>query len=480
MQRARRLAGSLAVLIALFAAPARASTLQTSVTAALHAAPTLAGAHVGVLVLDADSGATLFARSADDDFVPASTLKLIVGSAALARLGTAFTFVTSVEAEGTLAAGTLSGDLYLRGGGDVQLSQTDLDAAAAAVAGSGIARIAGGVIADATRYDAPRYPSGWEIDDVPYEYAAVPSALGMDLNVAHVRVLPGDAPGSPTTLQTNVQSGVVTIENASVTGPPGSRDTTDLARPWDRPTTVVVTGRYPMAAPPSDDLTPALPDPARFTADGFARALAAHGVAANDAIASGTTPPDARVLWSHRSKPLRLLLRDFWLPSTNLLGEQLLEELGAQSATAVGDTRMRGLTLERAWLRSIGVEPETLTLADGSGLSSYDRVTPRALVTVLRADWRGPQRAIVLAALPVAGVSGTLGGLFDEAPLRGAIVAKTGSMNHARLLAGYAHTVHGRTVVFALMIDEWTDPSAGAEAAMDAARAKILAAIVEN
>lgn len=483
---ARRAAGLFAAglfaaaLAAGAVAPARASNVAAVVGAALRA-PTLAGAHVGLLVVDADRGTTLYARGPDDDFVPASTLKLIVGSAALARFGPAFTFSTSVETDGSVTAGTLAGNLYLRGGGDVQLTDADLDEAASAVAASGVVRVTGGVVADATRYDAPRYPPGWEIDDIPYEYAAVPSALGMDLNVAHVRVLPGDAPGAPTTLQVSPQSDVLTVENASITGSPASQDTTDLLRPWDRPGTVVVTGRYPLGAPPSDDLTPALPDPARFTADRFQRALSAHGVTVTGELSAGATPPGARGLWTHRSKPLRALLRDFWPPSTNLLGEQLLEELGAQAPPAsFGDTRARGLAAERVWLRSIGVDPGTLTLVDGSGLSSYDRVTPRALADVLVADWRGPQRATVLAALPVAGTSGTLSNLFGQPPLRGAIVAKTGSMNHARLLAGYARTQGGRTLVFGLMIDEWTGDSAGAERALDAARAKMLAALVED
>ncbi|MEO6836033.1 MAG: D-alanyl-D-alanine carboxypeptidase, partial [Candidatus Tumulicola sp.] len=120
----------------------------------------------------------------------------------------------------------------------------------------------------------------------------------------------------------------------------------------------------------------------------------------------------------------------------------------------------------------------TLTIADGSGLSAYDRVTPRALITILQADWRGPQRATVLAALPVAGVSGTLRSTFAHAPLEGNVYAKTGTTNHARLLAGYARTRSGDTVIFALMVNNWMDASANGANALDAARGAILSAIV--
>jgi D-alanyl-D-alanine carboxypeptidase/D-alanyl-D-alanine-endopeptidase (penicillin-binding protein 4) len=461
---------------------ANASPAQTAAIESALDAPTLAGAHAGVLAVDAENGTVLYARNADDDFVPASTLKLVVGSAALARLGATFTFATSVEAAGSIAGGTLDGDLYLRGGGDAQLSPADLDAAAAAVAAAGVRRVAGALVGDASRYDAPRYPPGWSIDDIPYEYAAVPSALSLGLNVAHVRVLPGDAAGAPAILRVRPQSGAFTVENAALTGAPRVTDSTDLERPWDRPQTIRVVGTYPLGAPLSDDLEPAVPDPAAYAADLFLQALAARGVTVDAGVRFGGTPAGATLVWTHRSKPLGALLRDFWPPSTNLIGEQLLEELGAQAphrgVLPGSDVRERGIAVENDWLHSIGVDAKTLTIADGSGLSEYDRVTPRALVTILNADWHGPARDTVMAALPVAGASGTLRSTFAAPPLEGAVYAKTGTTNHARLLAGYARTQRGRTVIFALMINDWMDGSANAPTALDAARAKILRALV--
>lgn len=459
--------------------------LQDSIDAALQA-PTLVGAHVGVLVLDAATGTPLYARNAADDFVPASTLKLIVGSAALARLGPAFTFTTEVKATGGIADGTLHGDLYLRGGGDAQLSIDDLAAASRAVSAAGIRRITGSLIADASRYDAPRYPPGWAIDDIPYEYAAVPAALGLDLNVAHVRISPGAIAGDPAVLHVLPQSDAFAVENAVVTGARGSADTTDLERAWDRPRTIRVVGSYPLGELLSDDLVPAVPEPAQYAADAFATALTSEGVTIAGGIRFGITPAGATTLWTHRSKSLDALLRDFWPPSTNLIGEQLLEELGAQAkqrepgdgSRSTLDVRVRGIADEIAWLQSIGVSGDTVTLDDGSGLSAYDRATPRALVSVLQTDWRTPERDAVIAALPVAGTSGTLQSRFGSPPLRGAVFAKTGSLNHARLLAGYVRTERGSTAIFALMINDWMGDSDRAEAALDAVRATILTAIV--
>ncbi len=99
-----------------------------------------------------------------------------------------------------------------------------------------------------------------------------------------------------------------------------------------------------------------------------------------------------------------------WQPSNNLLAESLLD--------ALAPTRDAALARERTWLQSIGIDPTTMTLADGSGLSAYDRISARDLVTILQHDWNGQSRAVVLGALPVAGQSGTLAKVFHRAAAR--------------------------------------------------------------
>ena len=85
------------------------------------------------------------------------------------------------------------------------------------------------------------------------------------------------------------------------------------------------------------------------------------------------------------------------------------------------------------------------------------------MTRILQIAWHSPLRETVLAALPVAGMSGTLHSRFTQPPLRAAVYAKTGSTNHARLLAGYARTPRGRWITFALMINDWMDDSAQAD-----------------
>jgi len=223
-----------------------------------------------------------------------------------------------------------------------------------------------------------------------------------------------------------------------------------------------------------------VPNPPRFAAAAATRAILAGGVRIGNrepvaARASEDASP-VRVVWSHESEPLADLLADMWLPSDNVLAEELLCAVGAQPPEVRG-TREAGLAWEKAWLGKLGVDTgAAFDLEDASGLSAYDRITPRDLVTVLRHDWDGPYHDAVLDALPIAGVRGTLKSSFVGTAAEGRVFAKTGSLSHAGTLAGYVATTKHGAVIFAFQVDDWV----GDPADLRDARSRVLAQFVED
>lgn len=442
-------------------------------------APTLRGAHVGVLVASAADGRTLYARAADATIQPASTLKLLVGSIALERLGPAYTFTTRlVHGDGDT--------LILYGGGDPLLRRADLDAAADAVAQAGIARAQ--VMLDESHVAADeRRAPGWSVDDVLQYYAPVVNGLPFEENVLPVTLAPGATIGLPPAVQLpppfapqTVPPGaclpgptLLTFTVAATTVAAGQPDTSDVtAGPCGD---VVVTGEVPLGAPSHVDA--AIDQPEVLALRYFTDALQRRGITVLPVSPStGPLPgvvaapyaalPAGTVVWRHDGEPLSALLADLWLPSDNLIAEELLREIDV-AANAHPGTLEGGTALERAWLRGIGVDPATVTIADGSGLSQYNRFTPRALVAVLQHDWHGPGRDAVVAALPIAGVRGDLRGAMLGTPAAGHVYAKTGSMSHVRGLAGFVATRTHGTLIFALSIDDWM----GTDADLAAVRA---------
>ena len=99
-------------------------------------------------------------------------------------------------------------------------------------------------------------------------------------------------------------------------------------------------------------------------------------------------------------------------------------------------------------------------MADGSGLSRYNLVSPRLLAGLLVQMDRSGSREVWRASLPIAGVDGTLQARMQEPPLRDNVRAKTGTLTGVRALSGYLTTASGEPVAFAVLVDHHLRPSA--------------------
>jgi D-alanyl-D-alanine carboxypeptidase/D-alanyl-D-alanine-endopeptidase (penicillin-binding protein 4) len=125
-------------------------------------------------------------------------------------------------------------------------------------------------------------------------------------------------------------------------------------------------------------------------------------------------------------------------------------------------------------LNRAGVPERAATLADGSGMSPYNRVSPRGLVTMLRWAAGRPWGSALRASLPIGGVDGTLSRRFREGGLKGRIFAKTGSLTAASALSGYMLSARGETLVFSVLANDVPE-EVGATAIMDRALELIAA-----
>ena len=150
-----------ALLVALGSPAAAAASLQTALAHALRV-PHVSLAATGAVVLDLETGATIYSRNAMLSLLPASNEKLAVTYAALTALGPGFTIETDVLGEGQQAGTTWQGDLVLKGYGDPTLSDADLTALARQVRAAGITQVTGGVLGDESWFDARRTALGWK------------------------------------------------------------------------------------------------------------------------------------------------------------------------------------------------------------------------------------------------------------------------------------------------------------------------------
>ena len=437
------------------------------VDALLGATPASKG-EWGLLIVDAESGETLYELNADKYFVPASNMKLFTTALALAKLGPEYRFHTTVETRGAISSeGVLGGDLTLVGRGDPNLSnrkfpyelkeefdglpEKALLELADAVAAKGVKEISGDVIGDDTYFPRERYPNGWEIDDMVWEYGAAISAIVVDDNTVALTLTPGEQAGNPVQAAVTPATPDFTVENDVTTSAAEMKSDLTLTRePGSH--LVVVKGSLPAKSAPRK-LVLAIEEPAQHAATLLKRLLEERGIKvgglARGCHDHGEVAGDPVVLAEHVSAELGDTVKLINKISQNLHTEMLLRTVARQNGVwATLDELMK---VPSDFYLGAGIAPGDVIQADASGLSRHDLVTPRAIVTLLgfaqKQSWFTPY----YASLPVGGIDGTLEDRMKNTLAAGRIHAKTGSVEHVRTLSGFAEMPGGRRVIFSFL-----------------------------
>jgi D-alanyl-D-alanine carboxypeptidase/D-alanyl-D-alanine-endopeptidase (penicillin-binding protein 4) len=176
--------------------------------------------------------------------------------------------------------------------------------------------------------------------------------------------------------------------------------------------------------------------PALAAATEFRDALRAAGVAVDGTVRVGRADDYSIPLGEVFSPPLATIIRFMDRESDNFTAELLLKQLGAGELDR--GTSAAGASVVMRTLAEAGIPTAGVRIVDGSGLSRLDRLTAESLGGLLKVAWADPiVRPALLAALPVAGVNGTLEGRLRRPPARGRVLAKTGTTRDASALSGY-------------------------------------------
>ena len=439
------------------------------------ARPHLAQARWGIEVREVGTGRVLYSRDAARPAVPASAMKLVVAAAAAHHLAPDHRFRTTLHGTGPVRDGVLEGDLVLYGRGDPMISSrffdsplTVFEALADSLRARGIRRVQGGVIADESWLDAEYVHADWNAYDRLWWYAAPVGALGFNDNSIDVVVRPGAAVGAPARITPAPASAAYSIENASRTVARGGRATLDLAR-GTGPGRVRAAGVIPLGAPVRT-MYFAVEEPARWTGTVFRETLERKGIAFGRTRVEVVSDPvrspaaGAAVLAEWASPPLDHAIGPVLMRSQNWFAELLVKTLGRE-VRGEGSWEA-GLALEREFLvREVGIPAGDFVLRDGSGLSSRNRITARALVTLLEYVRSTPGQRAVLDALPVSGRTGSLERRLEDLP--GRVAAKTGYIRGVDALAGFVTLPDGRELAFAIVSNESREPSARMKAGID-------------
>lgn len=426
--------------------------------------PLLASVHVGVHVVSLESGRTLYDRNAERRFHPASNLKLLTALTALRTLPPDHRFPTRITADAAPdAAGVIRGDLHIKGFGDPEFHVDDLREMVARIAAAGVTAVTGDLVYDDSHFDDRTTGAGWAWEDDARRSWTPIHALTVNDNRVEVFVQAGDAVGDTLLYEITPVTSYVRVINEGRTAPPddvAARENHTVRKQWyPVANRVLIRGDRPLNDPPSTHFIQ-VTDGAAYCAALLAEALADEDVAVGGGIRPGAVPPDAVELALHLSQPLERMLRRAIKNSDTLAAELLLRAVAVAEAGPPG-TAEKGLEAMRRVLADLGLDEAAYRVADGSGLSRYNLISPRQMTTLLRNARRdedlGPE---LWRLLPVAGTDGTLRRRMADGPAAGNLRAKTGTLRGASNLSGFVSTADGEMLVFSIMMAQYLDETA--------------------
>ena len=202
--------------------------------------------------------------------------------------------------------------------------------------------------------------------------------------------------------------------------------------------------------------------PALTAAQLFRQDLRRAGITVHGEAALGVASTDAAPLAQVQSAPLSVLVRHMDVYSDNFYAEMLLKEVGAVQGSF--GSAAAGIAVERRLLEEAGVPLAGVRTVDSSGLSLLDRWTSVGLATLLRTMWQDEElRPYLVAALPIAGKTGTLEHRMRTGPARGLVRAKTGTTSNASSLSGFV----GDRYAFSILENGSPVPVLNAEASQN-------------
>ncbi|MDR6786370.1 D-alanyl-D-alanine carboxypeptidase/D-alanyl-D-alanine-endopeptidase (penicillin-binding protein 4) [Pedobacter africanus] len=350
-----------------------------------------------LVVLDAGTGKTLFARNENIGLATASTLKTITAATAFSLLGKDFQYQTTLAYTGNITAdGTLKGNLVIIGSGDPTLGSeryqnkeiTVLSEWAAAIQKAGIKRIEGAVIGDDRIFGTQTTPEGWTWQDIGNYYGAGTSGLAWRENQFDIHLKPGSGINEEVKLlRTIPEMPYLKVVNELKTGASGSGDNAYAFLP-PYTTVAYLRGSWGMGIGKSG-ISAALPDPAYDLAFRLQDTLKRLGITSGQpattarlmALENRPVPVITQKLSTISSPSLSEMSYWFLKKSINLYGESFLKTIALKSEKAAGTAN--GAKTEIAFWADKGIDKNALNIIDGSGLSPANRVTAAAMASIL-------------------------------------------------------------------------------------------------
>lgn len=435
-----------------------AASLPPTVQQALKTARLPASAMSVLIAPVRAQGQPLLSIGADRPLNPASVMKLVTTYAALDLLGPEHRWHTGFYSTAVVERGVLQGDLYVRGGGDPKWVRERIEAALLDLQTQGVRAIAGDLVLDHSGFDVPPLNAGDFDGEHLRPYNVTPDALLVNFKSVLLHFTPDPEAGVAWVRSEPPLMGLAVDTTVPLTTRACVDWRTRLQADFSDPNAIRLNGSY--AERCGEQVWPvAYQDPASYAARALEGLWRNGGGVLTGRVRSGITPADARLILASDSLPLSDIIADVNQFSNNVMAQQVFlslattraapsmtQTLGRSAAPPVvaGFERSREV-LARWWANTFGPSVAAPVVDNGSGLSRQERITPAALLHLLRHAAQHPHAGPFLQSLSVAGINGTTRRMAQSpnSLAHGRAWIKTGTLRDVVGIAGYVDTRNG-------------------------------------
>lgn len=405
---------------------------------------------IGVFIASLNRGDALFSNDAGKLLNPASCTKIITTAAALKLLGPDYRFKTKFYTDVRPAAGRV-GKLWVRGYGDPSIVLEKLWKIARNIANTGLKEITGDIVIDDYFFDDYKYPGF--IPESGRAYNSLTGAVSLNYNTVTVVVTPESRIGLPANVVPDTAGPYFRIVNSATTGPRGSKNSIAVSRKKQNGEDVIyVSGKIPVESEPFY-LYKNITNPPLYFGLALKSLLEQNGIKVGGNVVRSAAPTSAYQIFENSSKPLSVLLRDMNKYSNNFIAEQVVKTLAAEVGSVPGTTE-KGIEVISNFLDHLGIDRNSYSLINGSGLTQKNRVTSTMLVKVIAhiySDFKIAPEA--LSTFSIAGVDGTVKDRLTSERIAGLARAKTGTLNGVSTLAGIIPSSSGEVLAYAILMN---------------------------
>lgn len=422
----------------------------------------LEGSQIGLAYMLPNSN-QIYGMNIDTYYHPASTQKVVTALAALLYLGPNYELTTKLDVgKNAIAAnnklmvdsmGALNSNVVVKFSGDPTLRVDHYKTLLAVLQKHGVRRIKGKVLLDVTRFGGPSRGNGWSWDDLPACFTAPSAPIILNRNCTFAQLSSTPVGGHPEPL---IPRGTPIHITADVT----TVNASDYGGDCILEANLFIDNKYHLTGciPYQKNQKPwplslAVADAERWGLDWTKKILGDLNITVDGGIEITRIPQQNTVSIAQRTSPkLSELVKYMLQKSNNLYADSIAKNIAAEYFNLPATYYRANRAIRSILNQYAQIDLGNVYLVDGSGLSPHNLINPRTMLKLLDYINKNNDKIGLIEMLPVSGESGTMHwrvSTFNE-PLKGHVIAKTGTLQNVSTLAGFVITKTGARVPFVL------------------------------